>query len=153
MALAAQAGNDNTVLQGSTAHNNNCGGYKEQVAIVLTTISGVKSRLAIICTVTYIAQVTMGIKFKLHQRYIDVALSLKGHPIPTDGSGACHVVIFDDIGGYLGPADGLLCSTNSSSFIAQYTGPSRMELIILQTYQAIMCLVLLLWFAAHLEHK
>jgi hypothetical protein len=48
---------------------------------------------------------------------IDVALSLKGHPIPTDGSG---VVIFDDIGGYLGPADGLLCSANSSSFIAQY---------------------------------
>jgi hypothetical protein len=35
MALAAQAGNDNTVVQGSTAHSNNCGGYKQQVAIEL----------------------------------------------------------------------------------------------------------------------
>ena len=46
----------------------------------------------------------------------DVALSLKGHSIPTDGSG---IVIFDDIGGYLGPADGLICSANSS-ITAQY---------------------------------
>jgi hypothetical protein len=53
----------------------------------------------------------------VHIKGSDVALSLKGYPIPTDDSG---VVIFDDIGGYLGPADGLLCSANSSSFIAQY---------------------------------
>ena len=48
-----------------------------------------------------------------------MALSLKGQPIPTDGSG---VVIFNDIGGYLGPADGLICAyqANSSSFISQY---------------------------------
>jgi hypothetical protein len=38
MALATQAGNDNTVVQGSTAHSNNCGGYKEQGAIVLTPV-------------------------------------------------------------------------------------------------------------------
>jgi hypothetical protein len=38
MALAAQAGNDNTVLQGSMAHSNKCGGYKEQGAIVLTPV-------------------------------------------------------------------------------------------------------------------
>jgi hypothetical protein len=36
MALASQAGNDNTVVQGSMAHSNNCGDYKQQVAIVLT---------------------------------------------------------------------------------------------------------------------
>ena len=46
-----------------------------------------------------------------------MALSLKGHRIPTDGSG---VVIFDDIGGYLGPADGLICQANSSN-PAQYS--------------------------------
>jgi hypothetical protein len=47
-----------------------------------------------------------------------LALSLKGHPIPTNGSG---VVIFDDIGGYLGPADGLICYTNySSTIVAHY---------------------------------
>jgi hypothetical protein len=48
---------------------------------------------------------------------INVALSLKGHPIPTDGSGT---VILDDIGGYLGPADGLICYANSSNSTAQY---------------------------------
>jgi hypothetical protein len=31
MALASQAGNDNTVVQDSMAHNNNCGGYKERL--------------------------------------------------------------------------------------------------------------------------
>ena len=46
-----------------------------------------------------------------------MALSLKGHPIPIDGSG---VVIFNDIGGYLGPADGLICQANSLSFTSQY---------------------------------
>jgi hypothetical protein len=29
MALTAKVGNDNTVVQGSTAHSNNCGDYKE----------------------------------------------------------------------------------------------------------------------------
>ena len=48
---------------------------------------------------------------------IHVTLSLKGHPIPGDGSG---VVIFDDIGGYLGPADGLICQANSSNVTSQY---------------------------------
>ena len=47
----------------------------------------------------------------------DVNIELKEHPIPTNGTG---VVIFDDIGGYLGPTDGLICRSNSSSFIAQY---------------------------------
>jgi hypothetical protein len=36
MVLAAQAGNNNTVVQGSTAHSNNC--YKQQVAIMLTPV-------------------------------------------------------------------------------------------------------------------
>jgi hypothetical protein len=35
MALASQAGNDYTAVQGSTAHSNNCGG---QVAIMLTPV-------------------------------------------------------------------------------------------------------------------
>jgi hypothetical protein len=34
MALAAQTGNGNAVVQSSTAHSNNCGGYKEQDTIV-----------------------------------------------------------------------------------------------------------------------
>jgi hypothetical protein len=38
MVLASQAGYDNTVVQGSMAHSNNCDGYKEQVAIVLTMV-------------------------------------------------------------------------------------------------------------------
>ena len=46
-----------------------------------------------------------------------MTLSLKGYPIPTNGSG---VVIFKDIGGYLGPADGLICQANSLSIISQY---------------------------------
>lgn len=46
-----------------------------------------------------------------------VYLSLKGQSIPTNGTG---VVIFDDIGGYLGPADGLICSTTYSNIISQY---------------------------------
>jgi hypothetical protein len=35
MALAAQAGNNNTIVQGSTIHSNNSGGYREQGIIVL----------------------------------------------------------------------------------------------------------------------
>ncbi len=31
MVLAAQVDNDNTVFQGSMAHSNNCGGYKQQL--------------------------------------------------------------------------------------------------------------------------
>ena len=42
-------------------------------------------------------------------------LCLKGQPIPHNG-----VVIFHDIGGYLGPADGLICSNNSSDFLLKY---------------------------------
>ena len=41
------------------------------------------------------------------------ALSLKGQVIPSNGAG---VVIFEDIGGYLGPEDGLLCTANLSNF-------------------------------------
>ena len=51
----------------------------------------------------------------------DVTLSLKGHPIPTDGSG---IVIFQDIGGFLGPADGLICSANSSTFAQYWSFPN-----------------------------
>ena len=47
----------------------------------------------------------------------DISLSLKGQPIPTNGTG---VVIFQDIGGYLGAMDGLICMANSSDFISQY---------------------------------
>jgi hypothetical protein len=38
-------------------------------------------------------------------------VSLKGCPIPTNG-----VVIFNDIGGKLGPAEGLICSTTYSQY-------------------------------------
>ena len=46
-----------------------------------------------------------------------MVLSLKGQLIPTNGTG---VVILKDIGGYLGPADGLICYDNSPSSISQY---------------------------------
>ena len=45
-----------------------------------------------------------------------VVLSLKGQTIPSNGTG---VVLFDDIGGYLGPEDGLLCTSNISEHTAQ----------------------------------
>ena len=38
-------------------------------------------------------------------------LSLKGSPVPQDGTG---VVIFDDIGGYLGSNDGLICNATAN---------------------------------------
>ena len=40
-------------------------------------------------------------------------LTLKRYPIPSDGTG---VVIFSDIGGYLGHEDGLLCTSNNPGF-------------------------------------
>ena len=51
--------------------------------------------------------------------YDSAVLSLKGKHIPSNGSG---VIIFDDIGGYLGPEDGLICSANFriSDFTARY---------------------------------
>ena len=39
--------------------------------------------------------------------------------IPSNGAG---VVIFDDIGGYLGPEDGLLCTANYSAYMALPNG-------------------------------
>ena len=38
--------------------------------------------------------------------FLHAVLRLKGQKIPSNGAG---VVIFDDVGGYLGPEDGLLC--------------------------------------------
>ena len=63
-------------------------------------------------TILLCAYLTAGDAF-----YDSVVLSLKGQNIPSNGTG---VVIFDDIGGYLGPEDGLLCTANFSDFAAQY---------------------------------
>ena len=54
----------------------------------------------------------------LYYILIHAVLILKGQMIPSNGAG--RVVILDDVGGYLGPKDGLLCVTNYSDSSAQY---------------------------------
>ena len=50
-----------------------------------------------------------------------LVLSLKGQLLPSDGTG---IVIFKDIGGYLGLEDGLICNASTSEHLADWYYPN-----------------------------